>query len=201
MKRLIALLLIIGLALAMAGCGDFAPDPTATAAQAADYSFDRANFPLLAGGTAQEPLAEAVAAIMLGETREAVQGFLDFGSTGNEFFTSWFDHMPQLNRAAFRAELQSVVEDLRNAGGLLSNLAGMRSQCRSGRVCDDSYGFYAETPNYEYCLRCTPRRGEYNFYLYCYDKQAQREHREHRKQSEPASPAPTRKHKKQEMER
>lgn len=82
MKRLITLLLIIGLALAMAGCGDFAPDPTATAAQAADYSFDRANFPLLAGGTAQEPLAEAVAAIMLGETREAVQGFLDFGSTG-----------------------------------------------------------------------------------------------------------------------
>lgn len=125
----------------------------------------------------------------------------DFGSTGNEFYTSWFDHMPQLNRAAFRAELQSVVEDLRNAGGLLSNLADMRSQCRSGRVCDDSYGFYAETPNYEYCLRCTPRRGEYNFYLYCYDKQAQREHKKHREQSEPASPAPIRKHKKQEMER
>ena len=109
--------------------------------------------------------------------------------------------MPQRNHAAFRAELQSVVEDLRNAGGLLSNLAGMRSQCRSGRVCDDSYGFYAETPNYEYCLRCTPRRGEYNFYLYCYDKQAQREHKKHREQSEPASPAPIRKHKKQEMER
>lgn len=44
-------------------------------------------------------------------------------------------------------------------------------------------------------------RGEYNFYLYCYDKQAQREHREHREQSEPASPAPIRKHNKQEMER
>ena len=27
---------------------------------------------------------------------------------------------------------------------------------------------------YEYCLRCTPRRGDYNFYLYCYDKSAQR---------------------------
>ena len=82
MKRLTALLLIIGLALAMAGCGDFAPDPTEAAGQAADYSFDRSNFPLLAGGAAQEPLAEAVAAIMLGETREGVEEYLSFGSTG-----------------------------------------------------------------------------------------------------------------------
>ena len=57
MKRLIPILLTCALALGLAGCGDFAPDPTQTPDAAADYSFDRTNFPALAGGSAQEPLA------------------------------------------------------------------------------------------------------------------------------------------------
>lgn len=81
MKRLIPILLIF--ALALGGCGDFAPDPTAAPSAASDYSFDRSNFPTLAGGTAQLPLAEAIAAIMLGETRESVSDLLSFGSTGD----------------------------------------------------------------------------------------------------------------------
>ena len=47
---------------------------------------------------------------------------------------------------------------------------------RDGLACEDSFGFKAESPHYTYCLRCTPRRGDYNFYLYAYDKDAQREH-------------------------
>ena len=82
MKRLIPILLTCALALGLAGCGDFAPDPTQTPDAAADYSFDRTNFPALAGGSAQEPLAEAIAAIMLGETRESASDMLSFGSTG-----------------------------------------------------------------------------------------------------------------------
>ena len=81
MKRLIPILLTCALALGLAGCGDFAPDPTQTPDAAADYSFDRTNFPALAGGSAQEPLAEAIAAIMLGETREGVADLLSFGNT------------------------------------------------------------------------------------------------------------------------
>lgn len=83
MKRLIPILLIFALALALGGCGDFAPDPTAAPSSTSEYSFDRSNFPALAGGTAQEPLAEAIAAIMLGETRESVSDLLSFGSTGD----------------------------------------------------------------------------------------------------------------------
>ena len=82
MKRLTAILLISALALGLAGCGEFAPDPTAAASSAVEYSFDRSNFPQLAGGTAQEPLAGAIAAIMLGETRESASDVLSFGSTG-----------------------------------------------------------------------------------------------------------------------
>lgn len=86
MKRLTALLLILALAPALAGCGDFAPDPTEAANLSTDYSFDRSNFPLLAGGAAQEPLAEAIAAIMLGESRESVADKLSFGSTDEAWF-------------------------------------------------------------------------------------------------------------------
>ena len=82
MKILIPILLILALALARGGCGDFAPDPTETPGTTVEYSFDRSNFPTIAGGEAQRPLAEAIAAIMLGETRESAADMLSFGSTG-----------------------------------------------------------------------------------------------------------------------
>lgn len=81
MKRLIPILLILALALTLGGCGDFAPDPTETPGTTVEYSFDRSNFPTIAGGEAQRPLAEAIAAIMLGETRESASDMLSFGST------------------------------------------------------------------------------------------------------------------------
>ncbi len=82
MKRLTAVMLIFALALALAGCGDFAPDPTEAASLTADYSFDRSNFPAIACGAAQEPLAGAIAAIMLGETRHSASDVLDVTATG-----------------------------------------------------------------------------------------------------------------------
>ncbi|MDD4842428.1 MAG: hypothetical protein PHH80_10865, partial [Sphaerochaetaceae bacterium] len=33
--------------------------------------------------------------------------------------------------------------------------------------------FIAESENYRYCLRCTPIQGDYNVYLYIYDKRQQ----------------------------
>lgn len=98
----------------------------------------------------------------------------DFGRNGNEFWTSWFDHQANLKTGPFREELQNVMGTLVKAGGLLHNYAEMSKQCRQGTEVYDSYGFHAETKQYEYCLRCTPRMGDYHFYLYCYDKDAQR---------------------------
>ena len=56
----------------------------------------------------------------------------------------------------------------------MQSFSSMSKLCRNGFPCDTSYGFHAESHHYEYCLRCTPCRGDYNFYLYCYDKSAQR---------------------------
>ena len=38
-------------------------------------------------------------------------------------------------------------------------------------------GFSIHTKNYQYMLRCIPRKGDYNFYLYCYDKEAREQER------------------------
>ena len=99
----------------------------------------------------------------------------DFGHGGREFWSSWFDHQPGLNTDTFSKEFRDVMTGLRSDGHLLKDLATMRRACRQGRPCDDSFGFHAETPRYEYCLRCNPRQGDYNFYLYVYDRKAQRE--------------------------
>lgn len=98
----------------------------------------------------------------------------DFGRDDNEFWTSWFDHQIGLKTVSFRDELQAVVNGFHEEGGLLQSFSSMSKLCRDGLPCDTSYGFHAESQHYEYCLRCTPRRGDYNFYLYCYDKSAQR---------------------------
>lgn len=104
----------------------------------------------------------------------------DFGS-GKEFWTSWFPHNDELNQKPFRNELDDVVNAMRVKDGLLRDLTSMSHECyeQKGTVLDSSYrsfGFQLETKNFEYYLRCTPSRGDYNFYLYCWDKNAQREY-------------------------
>lgn len=38
----------------------------------------------------------------------------------------------------------------------------------------DAYGYIAETDRYRFCLRCAPRPGMYNCYLYAYDLEEQK---------------------------
>ena len=99
----------------------------------------------------------------------------DFGKSGSEFWTNFFDHQPKLKQSAFRDELQVLVDALRKPDGLLNSFSAMSRHCHEGAEIRGSYGFHAESPQYEYCLRCSPIKGDYNFYLYCYDKAAQQE--------------------------
>lgn len=98
----------------------------------------------------------------------------DFGRNGTEFWTSWFDHNPELKSNWFRIELDDVVNGSRE-DNLLASFNIMRSKCRDGlsmrgwygREC---YGFEYETDHYLYLLRTIPTHGDYNFYLYCFAK-------------------------------
>lgn len=102
---------------------------------------------------------------------------LDFGSDGRGFWTTWWPHNGnQLNTPEFKEALQQFVEAMRK-GGPLMNLPSMQKFCcqNGGAITEDgqSYGYVGETENYRFCLRCTPRLGDYQGYLYCYDLREQ----------------------------
>ena len=93
----------------------------------------------------------------------------DFGRSGKEFWTSWFDHELILKTEEFREEFNEVVNELRD--GLLSDFYTMYKESRTGLLLErDEYGLCSESDHFIYCLRCIPRKGDYNFYIYCYDK-------------------------------
>ena len=97
----------------------------------------------------------------------------DFGR-GTEFWTTWWDHQEGLKNQDFKDELDSVINALRKDGPL-KDLSAMQSFCRkyeqarmSPAAGTDYYGFRVDTPKRRYYLRLLPLRGNYNFYIYCY---------------------------------
>jgi hypothetical protein len=101
----------------------------------------------------------------------------DFDTSGDGFYTTWFDHRPQWKTDEFQSELDEVINTLREDKGLLHNRHDMGAFARQfpdsvfrGNYCSE-YGFRADTEKYAYLLRCNPAKGEYNFYCYCYVKE------------------------------
>lgn len=98
----------------------------------------------------------------------------DFGTTGKEFYSSWFDNMAYLKTPEFQAELDRVINALREDsqyGGMLADRHSLSSACHQSTTPEfgrDEFGFRLNTQDYAYLLRLNPNRGEYNFYIYCY---------------------------------
>ena len=102
----------------------------------------------------------------------------DMGNTGTQFFNSWDDHQSALKTKAFKDEFDSFINALRSDPefeGILKNRTALSSYClrhpeaalENGR----EYGFRADTDKYSYMLRLNPNRGEYNAYVYAYQKE------------------------------
>lgn len=105
----------------------------------------------------------------------------DMDSNGQGFFTSWNDHQKELKTQAFKAEFDDVVNALRfdeEYGGLLKNRSSLTSYCYKNPDSgfDGNYtkefGFRADTDDYSYMIRCNPNKGDYNFYIYAYEREA-----------------------------
>ena len=99
----------------------------------------------------------------------------DFGSNGNEFWTTWNDFRKDLKTDEFKAEFDDVINGLRD-GDVLSGRKAMSSYCYStpdSSFNDDRnhYGIRLDTEKYSYLMRFNPNRGEYNLYCYCYQKE------------------------------
>ena len=102
----------------------------------------------------------------------------DFGSRGNEFYTTWNDHRQSLKTEEFQAEFDGIINALRSEEyGLLESRSRMRSYAGefpesafSGN-CGTEYGFRVDTEKHAYLIRCNPVKGDYNFYCFCYVKE------------------------------
>ena len=102
----------------------------------------------------------------------------DFGSNGTGFFSNFFDFRKDLKSEDFKAEINDVINALREDqrfGGILAGRTAMSKYCHKhpGSSIEPgyNYGFRADTAHYSYLLRVTPKRGEYNLYCYCYLRQ------------------------------
>ena len=91
----------------------------------------------------------------------------DFGA-GKEFYTSWFDHRREYKTDEFKAELDEVVNTLREKNGLLCTRDSMTRFCYQnpeaefeGNYCAE-YGFKVQTPQHTYNIfapyrcKCNP---------------------------------------------
>ena len=107
---------------------------------------------------------------------------MDFGRSGNEFWHTWWPRGPEeLNNSTFKAELQQVVDKLRES--VLKSRFAMERFCydHGGKIAGgyvQNYGYIVETEHYRYCLRCNPTPGDYNAYLTCFDLDVQRQNME-----------------------
>lgn len=102
----------------------------------------------------------------------------DFGSSGNQFYTTWFDTRPQWKSDEFKRDLDDVINALRSEEyGLLQSRSQMVRYGRENKESEmpgaytTEFGFRADTEKYAFVLRCNPTRGDYNFYCLCYVKE------------------------------
>ena len=104
---------------------------------------------------------------------------MDFGRSGNEFWHTWWPRGPEeLNGPVFKAELQEVVDTMRE--NVLKSRFSMERFCyeHGGKIDGgyvQNYGYIVETEHYRCCLRCCPSPGSFSADLICYALDVQRQ--------------------------
>lgn len=101
----------------------------------------------------------------------------DMDSNGEGFFSSWDDFRVDLKTQEFKDELDSVINELREKGNILSNRNTLSKYCYShpdasfGKDLlghEREFGVRVDTDKFAYMMRLNPNKGEYNLYCYCY---------------------------------
>lgn len=101
----------------------------------------------------------------------------DFGTNGNEFWSTWFDGPNnRLLTAEFKAELDEVINSLRCENNILNKRSEMSHFCyvnSAETAYNDAlnhYGVRVDTEKHSYLMSLSPNIGNYNLYCYCYKK-------------------------------
>ena len=112
-------------------------------------------------------------------------GFLrgDFDTSGKGFYSTWEDKVKDLKTDEFKREFDDVINSLRfGYGELLKDRSSLSAYCQNnpdggieGNYTKE-YGFRVDTDEHSYILRCNPTKGDYNFYVYAYDRETFEKH-------------------------
>ncbi|MDR1204510.1 MAG: hypothetical protein LBL26_03390 [Peptococcaceae bacterium] len=108
--------------------------------------------------------------------RHGVIGYLraDFGKSGREFWTTWFDCQSDLKTPGFKSEFDSVIDALRNNGqkppfSSRSALESFRGANPGKDLGARGRGYFIKTHDYSYYFRCRPNSSDYDIYCFTYD--------------------------------
>lgn len=104
---------------------------------------------------------------------------VDMDSSGTGFFTSWDNHNTGLKTAAFVAEFDEVIHELRfgeESGGFLKNRDSVKKfahQHPESSITEDNsaFGLRVDTNDHTYMVRMNPNKGEYAAYIYAYNRE------------------------------
>ena len=102
----------------------------------------------------------------------------DFGSSGEEFYSTWNDTCSFFKTDEFKKEFDDVINALRlddKYGKILGDRTSLSKYChdKAKQYSGDDkqyFGVRVDTDNHTYLLRLNPNKGEYNLYCYCYVK-------------------------------
>ena len=99
----------------------------------------------------------------------------DYGESGKQFFTSWFGDREDWNTPEFKHDLQRTIDRLRYETGQLADRDRLSALClndMSSAITQDQrwFGFRVDQGDHAFLLKCSPCKGDYNFYVYCYRK-------------------------------
>ena len=107
----------------------------------------------------------------------------DFDSDGKGFYTTWEDKVKFLKTDEFKREFDDVINSLRfGYGELLKERSSLSSYCHNNPKAaiegnyTKEYGFRVDTDEHSYILRLNPTKGDYNFYVYAYDRETFEKH-------------------------
>ncbi len=112
------------------------------------------------------------------DSRSGCIGHLQGGfGADREFYADWINHQTQFKTHEFGVEFNKVIHALRakDGFGLLADRRRMDEFCTRhpettlGTGYGAAYGVKLKTVSRTYLLRCDPRQGDTNFWLYAYE--------------------------------
>lgn len=105
-----------------------------------------------------------------GAERCGAIGYLraDFGRSGKEFYTTWFDNQAHLKSFDFKQKFDELINSLRD-DGQEPPFASRSNHLAYCAAHPSMTGFKITMPEFSFYFRLNPKQGTYDIYCFAYD--------------------------------